>query len=174
MIPNATTPPRHQLKISIPTRHTAGPLLLAAEAGAIRLGQLAGRALVARKLLLARLPLRTALKEAVKEAVKEAARGVDKVVDKVVAKVAVKVAVKVVVKAAARVAVRVAVKVEGQPLQLPPSQLPHRLALPVPTTNPSKMTATTTTTKCDLGNYSSPRVPIPRCGQLRKTVLARG
>lgn len=131
MIPNATTPPRHRLKISIPTRRTAGPLLLAVKGGATRLGQLAGRVVVARKVLLALLPLQIAPKAAAREAVKEAVKVVDKA------------------------AARVAIKVEEQPLQLPPPQLPRSLALPVPATNPTKMTAMITV-NCDFGNPSSP------------------
>lgn len=165
MIPNATIPPRHQSKISIPTRRTAGPLLLAAKAGAVRLGQLAGRVIAPRKLLLAPLPLQAA--------VKGAARVVDKVVDKVAVKVAVKVVVKAVVKAAARVAARVAVKVEEQPPQPPPPQPPCSLALQLPITDQTKMTATMTTTKCDSGDRSSPGIPRLGCGHLRKILSAR-
>ena len=55
MIPYATTPPRHRLRISTRTRRTAGRPSLVAKVGAIRLAELAGRVAVTRKLLLAPL-----------------------------------------------------------------------------------------------------------------------
>ena len=50
IIPNATTPPRHQSKILTPTRRTAGHRLLAAKVGATQVGKLVGRVAIVDKL----------------------------------------------------------------------------------------------------------------------------
>lgn len=83
MLPRETTSHRHQLKISIRTRRTAGHLLLVAKVGVTRLPQLAERITI-----VSQLP-------------KEAVKVVVKVADKVADKIAVRAADKVRVKAAA-------------------------------------------------------------------------
>ena len=57
MIPNVTTPPRHQSKILTPTRRTAGHPLLAAKVGATRVGKPVGRVAILDKLRLHLLEL---------------------------------------------------------------------------------------------------------------------